>query len=279
MLSWMPDETMLRLQYFIKFKRSLNLKNPKRFTEKLQWYKLNYRNGLMTQCADKYAVREYVKSKGLDHILNELYGVYNSPDEISFRNLPAKYVIKTNNGSGTNIFINDSKKIDFDKLKKDLTNWLYRKDTTGGREWAYKNIEPKIIIEKYLEDNDNIFEGINDWKFMCFNGAVKYVILNVDRYNGHKQNIYDSKGAYLEVDQGYQRIGDCVEKPAGFEEMKRIAENLARDFPFVRVDLYWIANKIYFGELTFYPSSGYQKFEPDDYDFILGEKFVLPQII
>lgn len=277
MARFIPDRLMINLQYRMKLGRKPNIVNPVRFTEKLQWYKLNYRRPLMTQCSDKYSVRDYVKSKGLEHILNNNYGIYNSPDDINLDLLPEKFVMKTTNGSGTNYFCKDKTNFQLEKVKEELNNWLKRNIYSSGREWCYKNVIPRIIVEELLEDNDNMFDGINDYKFLCFNGEPNYVVLDVDRHVGHKRNIYDTKWNFIDVSTDYPNLGDCVPRPNGLEEMLEVAKILSKDFPFVRVDLYWVNGKVYFGELTFYPWTGYVQFSPDEFDLILGKLFALPQ--
>ncbi|MFP7483460.1 ATP-grasp fold amidoligase family protein [Priestia filamentosa] len=276
-LRFIPDSTMLKLQYKVKMGRKLNLKGPKRWTEQIQWYKVHYRTPLMTQCADKYEVRKYVKSKGLEHILNKLYATYDSADEVDLGSLPSKFVMKTTNGSGTNILCTDKSLLDIDDIKSSLKEWLKRNNYSAGREWSYKNIVPKIIVEEYLEDESDSFDGISDYKFLCFNGEAKYIIFDVDRHTNHKRNIYDTNWNFINVSTDHSNFGDSVDKPAGLEEMLKIANILSKDFPFVRVDLYWVNGKVYFGELTFYPWTGYVQFEPDNFDYTLGENFTFPQ--
>lgn len=276
-LSFVPDKPMLQLQYLIKMGRPLNLNNPQTYTEKLQWYKLYYRDPLMTKCADKHRVREYLIGRGYGELSCMEYGVYDKPEDIDWSALPEKFVLKTTNGSGTNIICRDRSKFDIDKAVLEMKQWLNRDCYGLGREWAYKDIEPKIIAEELLEDNENPYDGINDYKFICFNGKVHYVVFDVDRYVDHKRNIYDADWNYVDVKTDIEKIGDIIPKPDGFEEMKRIAELLSKEFPFVRVDLYWVNHRAYFGELTFYPWTGYVVFEPRKFDLILGEKFVLPE--
>ncbi|MCZ8537253.1 carbonic anhydrase [Paenisporosarcina quisquiliarum] len=276
-LRFIPDTWMLKFQYKIKMGRKLNLNNPQRWTEKIQWYKVNYRTSLMTECADKYEVREYIKSKGLANILNKLYTVYESVEQVNLDSLPQKFVIKTTNGSGTNILCKDKSQLNLEEVKKSLENWLNRDNYAVGREWSYKNLVPKIIVEEFLEDKNNSFDGINDYKFICFNGKIDYIVFDVDRHIGHKRNIYDAEWNFINVHTDYPNFGDCVPKPEGLDEMLRVAKILAEDFPFVRVDLYWVNNQVYFGELTFYPWTGYVQFHPDEFDYKLGEKFILPK--
>src|SRR5699024_7133094 len=151
--------------------------------------------------------------------------------------------------------------------------WLKRDYYAAGREWSYKHITPKIIVEELLEDKTTSFDGINDYKFLCFNGNPEYIILDIDRQSDHKRIIYDSEWHYLNIKTDKDNVGDKVEKPKKLDEMISIAKILSEDFPFVRVDLYSVNNKIYFGELTFYPWTGYVKFNPDSTDFEIGNKF------
>ncbi|MDX1259490.1 ATP-grasp fold amidoligase family protein [Exiguobacterium sp. K1] len=273
LLKIVPDDIMIKTQYKIKLGRKLNLEQPNRFSEKLQWYKLNYRNNLLTKCADKYAVREYIKEKGLENILVENYGTFDKADDIDFDVLPNKFIIKTTNGSATNFICKNKAKFNKNEVLQTLNEWSGRNIFASGREWSYKGIESKIIVEELLEDKSNGFDGINDYKIMCFNGKAEFVVLDVDRNIGHKRNIYTTKWDRIDVSTDYPNINREIVKPQGLEEMIKIAEILSADFPFVRVDLYWVNEKVYFGELTFYPWTGYIQFHPDSFDYEMGKKF------
>lgn len=277
MLKFVPDKAMIKLQYRIKLKRKLNLKDPKRYTEKIQWYKLYYRNPVMMECVDKYGVRRYIEKKGLGNILNQLYQVVDRPEEINFDQLPDKFVIKTTNGSGTNILVKEKKTLNIAETKKKLNDFLNMAEASAGREWAYGGSSKKIIVEELLEDNSNKDKGISDYKFLCFNGKPVYVVYDKDRFSDHKRNFYDVNWNYVKVDSDCPCFEDSVKKPENYEKMVEIASVLSRDFPAVRVDLYNIEGKIYFGELTFYPWSGYVQYTPDSFDFELGKYFVLPE--
>lgn len=277
MLKFVSDKAMIKLQYRIKLKRKLNLKDPKRYTEKIQWYKLYYRNPVMMECVDKYGVRKYIEKKGLGNILNQLYQVVDRPEEINFDQLPDKFVIKTTNGSGTNILVKDKKTLNIAETKKKLNDFLNMAEASAGREWAYGGSSKKIIVEELLEDNSNKDKGISDYKFLCFNGKPVYVVYDKDRFSDHKRNFYDVNWNYVKVDSDCPCFEDSVKKPENYEKMVEIASVLSRDFPAVRVDLYNIEGKIYFGELTFYPWSGYVQYTPDSFDFELGKYFVLPE--
>lgn len=274
---FVPDKVMIGIQYKIATGRRLNLQNPKRFTEKLQWYKLYHRDSLMTQCVDKYEVRDYIISKGLEDILIPLYGVYNSPYEIDFRILPNRFILKTTNGSHTNLFCRDKTKLDIKSARTILDNWLTKKTVKAGREWPYYNVKPRIICEKYLDKDKN--NDLIDYKFICFSGKVACVFVNAERDSdvGMRFGIYNREFKHLPYRRkGLRDIESSFSKPDNYERMLEIAEKLSADFPHVRVDLYNLDGKIYFGEMTFFHGSGYIDFEPDEFDFILGEQFLLP---
>lgn len=278
-LDFIPDKPMIYLQFYLSKGFMPNLKRPKRFTEKLQWYKLHYRKALLTNCSDKYKVREYVISKGLNHILVPLYGVYNHVNEIEFESLPSQFVLKTNHGSHTNIICTDKSKLNIEKTKKTLQEWLTTWQGKVGREWSYYDIEPKIICEKYLEKDQN--NDLIDYKFFCFGGKVFCLYVIIERFlpDGIKLGIYDAnfeKSPYKRSD--IRDIERAISKPKNFEQMIKIAETLSSDFPHVRVDLYNIDGVIFFGELTFYDGSGYKGYIPDEFDYIIGSEFILPKI-
>lgn len=269
------------LQYWIKTGRRLNLQNPRRFTEKMQWYKLYYRDPLMSKCVDKYNVRDYIRSKGLECILNELYITYDNGEQIQFEELPEKFVMKTTNGGGGNniILCKDKRKgVDIQKVKKQLDKWLNSKQYNSGREWVYSGVKPRIVIEKFLDSGAH--GGLTDYKFYCFNGKPYCVFVMNDRFSeeGTKKSIYDINFNLLPY--GYsdsEKLSGEFKKPKKFDEMIKIASKLSEDFPFVRVDLYNIDGTIIFGELTFFPGSGYLDFKPDEFDFKLGKQFILPK--
>lgn len=283
-LSWLkfiPNNIMLKIQYYIKMGFLPNFSNPKRFTEKIQVYKLLYRNPLLPICVDKYKVRGYIESLGMSSILNELYGVYNDANEINFDSLPDKFVIKSTDGSGgQNIFVcKDKTKVDIPKLRKTINKWRNKKNINPGREWAYTGIKnSQIIIEKYIESNIED-GGLIDYKFFCFNGKVEYLYVIADRELGNKcgLGIYDREFHRLNVCRADERkLERLIPKPKNFDQMMRTAEYLSKGFPHVRIDLYNINEQIIFGEYTFYDGSGYMKFIPDSFDFELGEKFDYP---
>lgn len=275
-LSFLPDSMMLKLQYKIKSGNNLSLKHPRRFTEWLQWYKINYRNPVLHECVDKYEVHKYVERKGLKAILNKIHGVYADASQIDFNSLPDRFVAKTTDGGGgqTIIICKDKKNADFENMRNQLNSWLDRKSINAGREWAYTKIKKsQIIIEDFLENPLAPVAGIEDYKIMCFAGVPKIIIYDCDRYIEHKRNIYDTEWNRIYVDSDCMQKNADIPKPKNFEYMLDVASKLSEDFPYVRVDLYNIEGRIVFGELTFYPWSGYVNFNPDSFDFQLGDYF------
>ena len=276
MLQWVPDSIMLRFQYKIKMGFWPNLKHPKRWTEKLQTYKMYYRNPVMHQCVDKYEVRKYIENKKLSELLVKLYGVWGNANDIDFEALPQSFILKTTDGGGgeTVLIVKDKNKEDLSTIKKKLNSWLDRKSVNAGREWAYTGIKKSQIIAEELLINENAPDaGIEDFKILCFNGEPQYIIVDKDRYIDHKRNFYTTNWERKYITTDHEQFEDEYPKPENLDRMLEIAHILSKDFPFVRVDLYNVDGKIYFGELTFYPWTGYVRFTPDEFDFELGNYF------
>ena len=279
-LGWIPDGVMLRFQYWLQTGRMLNLKNPKRYTEKLQLYKMKYRNPDMLRCTDKYEVRSYIEEQGLGEYLIPLIGVYNTVSEIDFNALPNQFVAKATDGGGGNqvLVCRDKSTLSEESFKERLNGWMgARKVTkTAGREWAYENGLPRrIIIEKLIGANEGVKDLI-DYKFFCFSGKVSYIYGLSDRHVGEsvKLGVYDREFKKLEVSRNDERPQEVpLAKPFNFDKMMSIAEKISAAFPHVRVDLYNIDGNIYFGELTFYDGSGYMTFNPDSFDEEMGRDF------
>lgn len=250
------DFIMLRINYFIKTGRLLHLKNPQSYTEKMQWYKLYYKESLMKQWVDKYEIRKYVESCGLGHLLNECYGVFERVEDVDFDKLPNSFVLKDTLGCGENdiIIVKDKAKADISNIKKQLTQCLSRPSIgkNSGREWAYENKKYRIVIEKYLMD-ENQTHGIVDYKLVCFQGAPKNIILDIDRYLNHKRNIYTLDWKYLPISTDHETYGDVVPKPAFLDKLRNYAVKLSSSLPAVHIDLYFMSGCVYSGELTFYP--------------------------
>ena len=259
----------LKNWYHRKTGETLNLENPQTFNEKIQWLKLYDSTPIKTRLADKYLVRNWIKEKIGEEYLIPLLGVWKKADDINFDTLPNQFVLKCNHGCGYNIIVQDKTKLDINDAKIKLTNWLSENFAFKyGLQLHYKNIKPLIIAEEYIEQID---EQICDYKFLCFNGQVKYCWIDKDRYTNHKRNIYNMNWEKLDVKMHtkYDTIYEC-KKPVNFDKMVKFAEILSKDFRFVRVDFYESNNKLYFSEMTFTSSSGTEKIYPKSFDLELG---------
>ena len=278
LFKFVPDKSMLKFQYKMKCRRKLNLNDPKRFTEKIQWYKLYYRNEKMPLCSDKYLVREYVENKGYGSLLNELYGVYDSADDIDLDKLPDSFVLKLSNGSGTNMFVKDKSKISKQEIVDKFKAFYAQSNTVAGREWCYHYYDSVITAERLLFDESTENGAPDDYKILCFNGEPEIIIRVTQRYTEKANHLtYDKNWNKIKVDFEGSDCSADSEKPVRLDEMLKIARDLSEGFPFSRIDLYSIGNMIYFGEITFFPWSGYMRFEPDSFDLELGSKFILPE--
>lgn len=251
----------------------LNIDNPQRFTEKIQWRKINDINPIYAKLADKYKVREWIKKKIGEKHLIPLIGIYDSIDEIDFEKLPEKYVIKTNNASATNTIVTSKiNKCQKKLLKENYDYWMKMSYGNYSGERHYNLIKPKILIEHYLESDDSS-KDLRDYKFYCFEGKPKYVQIINERFSNKTIDYYDMNWKHQEfigLDIKCHNSNNRIEKPVCFEEMKDICVTLAHGFSFVRIDLYETNKKVYFGEMTFTPGSGLGKFEPDEWDYKLG---------
>ena len=280
-LSWIPDELMIPLQYKIHTGRWLNLKYPTRFTEKIQLYKLKYRNPLMLKCTDKYEVRNVVKDMGLERILISLIGVYDTIEEINFKDLPDQFVAKTTDGGGGNqvLICRDKKRLPQQDFYATIREWLAMpKKKHVGREWAYENEFPRRILIERLLVNPNS-NDLQDFKFYCFDGTPAYCQVIEDRSSEETIDFFDMDWNHMPfrgLNAKCKGANHKIARPEKFEEMKQIAAQMSKMFPFVRVDLYCNNGEISFGELTFYPASGLGSFTPDEYDIKLGEMFKFP---
>lgn len=270
------DKMYLKIKYYLIIGNKLNLQNPKTFNEKLQWLKLYCREPEYTMMVDKYVVRKYIKESIGEEYLIPLLGVYDSFEDIDFDKLPNQFVIKPNHTSGNVFICKDKSKIDYQKLRKEINSWLSREYYWCHREWPYKNVKPIIICEKFLVDESGI--ELKDYKFMCFNGEVKcsFVCLNRDSSNGLNVDFYDMDWNPMPFERHYPNSGTVIPKPRNYDKMVEYARILSKGIPFVRVDFYESNGKLYFGELTFYPGSGFEEFIPESYDYLLGSWLALP---
>lgn len=280
-LSWIPDGIMLRLQYWLQTGRIPDLKNPKRFTEKLQLYKMQYRDHDMLRCTDKYEVRKYIEEKGFGKYLIPLLGIYNCAEEIDYSILPNQFVAKATDGGGGNqvLVCKDKSLLREEDFKACLNAWMSARKVKkqAGREWAYENDYPRRIIIEQLIVADDRKDDIPDYKFFCFNGKPHYCQLINDRSTEETIDFYDMEWNHMPfrgLNPACNNAPSIARMPRNFEQMKELARKLSQGFPFVRVDLYSSKEGVYFGELTFYPASGYGHFTPDEWDEKLGELLI-----
>ena len=273
------DEKYLKHKFKLEMGYDLNLNNPQTFSEKLQWLKLHDHNPLYTIMVDKEKAKEYVANIiGSKYIIPTL-GVWDKFEDIDFDKLPTQFVLKTTHDSG-GVFICKNKE-DFDihaarlKLEKSLKRNFYYQ----GREWPYKNVKPRIIAERYMEDTSS--SELKDYKLFCFNGKHKCTYVCTDRFtkDGLKITFYDPHWEIMPFERHYPRSKTRIEKPSNYYEMVELAEKLSKNIPFVRVDFYSIVGQTYFGELTFFPGSGMRKFNPSKWDYTLGSWIKLGESI
>ncbi|MBG9981855.1 carboxylate--amine ligase [Aerococcaceae bacterium DSM 111020] len=285
-LSNVSDERFAKFKYKERTGRKLNLDNPQTYNEKLWWLKLNNRDPLLTICSDKVLVRDYVVEQGFPEILVPMIGAYDDVSKINFDEIPEDAFLKTNHGSGTNLIW--KKNLDRRKVKKIFEDSLQQNYFYQSREWNYKNIKPQVVIEENL-NKQNSGKEFFDYKFLCFDGRVEYVLVFLDSasddgtHNHHaKSNLYDRDFNPLNATVARENFNKKqVKIPENFEKMLEIAEKLSEPFVFCRVDLYNFDGQIYFGEITFYPGGATQIINPESLELKLGELIDLnsPKII
>ena len=266
-----PDKLYLRIRYFLIFKKRLNLKNPQTFNEKLQWLKLNNRDESYTKMVDKYEVKEYVANIiGDDYIIPTL-GVYDQFDDIDFDKLPQQFVIKCTHDSCGLAIVKDKSKMNVNEIRNKINKSLKNNYYYLGREWPYKNVKPRIIIEPYLEDKKT--KELRDYKFFTFSGKVKLMYVASNRQGEGEVcfDFYDNKFNHLDIINVHPLNPIMPEKPINFDKMIKLAEKLSKNMSHLRVDFYEVNGKMYFGELTFYHCCGFYPFTPEKWDKIIGD--------
>jgi hypothetical protein len=260
------------------FRKRLDLKNPKTYNEKLQWIKIYDRNPRYSLLVDKYEVKKIVGDLiGHQHII-KTYGVWNTFDEIDFDKLPNQFVLKCTHDSGSVTICKDNNHFDKEKAREKIEKGLKFNVFRDGREWPYKNVKPRIIAEAYMEDLS--LGELRDYKFFTFNGKPHYVHIVSNRQNPDEEtygDFFDMDYNHVDLTIGHNNAPVYPNKPVNFEKMKEYAELLAKDTKQLRVDFYEVNGELYFGELTFFPWSGYVQYTPDSFDFEAGEKFVLTE--
>lgn len=266
----LPDKFIVKRSFKKHMGHTLDLKNPKTLNEKMNWLKLYNRKNLHTIVADKYKVRDYVKEKiGQNYLIPLLFHTKNV-DEIKPENLPSgNFIIKTNHDSSGGLIVRENSNIDWALAKKRFKRLLKENHYYSTREWQYKNIEPRIVIEKLLTNEDGSIPS--DYKFHCFNGKLAFIMIDFDRHgNLRTRNLYDKEWNLIPCNWG-RPYGKELQKPENLSEMINIAERLANDFTYARIDFYLVKGKIYFGEITLHHASGFQAFYQEEYDYKFGQ--------
>ncbi|GMA45853.1 glycosyl transferase [Tetragenococcus muriaticus] len=271
------DKLFLKLLFKNRLKKNLNLEEPTTYNEKLQWLKLYDHNPEYITMVDKYEVKQYVQDTiGKQYIIPTI-GIWEKFEDIDFDQLPNQFVIKCTHDSGGVVICKDKRKLDKKKARKKINKSLRRNYYLNTREWPYKHVKPRIIIEKYMENP--LDEDLKDYKFFIFNGTFKAMFIATDRNSQNETNFdfYDSNFNHLPFKNGHPNSDKPIRKPENFEKMFKLAEKLAEGLPHVRVDFYEIDNEIYFGEMTFYHWSGLKPFEPEEWDYRFGSWLKLPK--
>lgn len=277
LLFWKSDEQILKDKYYFRFHKPLNLDNPQTYNEKLQWLKLHDRRPEYTEMVDKYLAKSYVRERIGDEYIIPTLGVWDKFEDIDFGKLPNEFVLKCTHDSGGLVICKDKRHFDYNAAKVKIKKCLKRNYFYVGREWPYKNVEPRILAETYMEDKT--FNELRDYKFFCFNGSVKMLFVATNRQSVTEEtkfDFFDSDFNHLNITNGHDCNSIDVKKPLNFELMKSLAEKLSNGIPHLRVDFYEVDGKPYFGELTFFHWSGLVPFNPPEWDYTLGSWIKLP---
>ena len=267
---YQKDKEFVDNHYFSIFGKKVDWENPKTFNEKIQVFKISKESEKLWPYVDKVEVRKYVeKTIGAKYLI-PIIGIYNNADEINFDELPNKFVLKANHGSGWNIICKDKITLNWEKTKQTLNSWLVQNFYNRYRERQYKLIKPRIIVEKFI-GRTNV--DLIDYKFFCFKGKPLYIEADTDRSMAHKRNFYNLSWKKIPLTIGYPNNPQKIKKPKMLSKMINTSKILSKNFRHVRVDLYSIEKKIYFSELTFTPDNGTKKFIPEKYNLIFGKYF------
>lgn len=270
----LPDWFIAIRRYRSKHGQYPNLIRPQTFTEKVLHRKLFDRRSVWTQITDKAAVRSYVESRLGPHLLPELYYLTANPETIPFDKLPNRFVVKPTHGSNWVQIVTDQSTLDRAALIKTCHEWLNQNFYELTRQWAYKHIKPRIIVEQFIDDGTG--NTPKDYKLFVFGGTVEMIQVDSGRFTDHRRRLYNLTWEKLPVHLGYDDITGDVPRPGHFEQMIAAAETLGRDFDFIRVDFYDTPDRLYFGELTATPSNAGSRFRPKEFDHHLGRLWKLP---
>ena len=268
----LSDENFLKIIFYHRMGKKLNLVQPRTYSEKLQWLKLYDRNPLYSKLVDKYEVKEYVGNIIGEHYIIKTLGVWDSFDDIDFSVLPSKFVLKCTHDSGGLFICKDKKNMNIKQARKKINKCLHNDYYMKSREWPYKNVKPRIIAEEYMEDSCT--KELRDYKFFCFSGEVKALFIATGRQNKNEEtafDFFDSNYNHLDFTNGHPNAKVMPKKPKCFEEMKILATKLSKGIPHVRVDFYEVDGQVYFGEMTFFHWSGMTPFKPEKWDEVFAQ--------
>ena len=275
-LRFVPDKTMLRVEFLIKLRKWLNLKNPKTFNEKLQWLKLYNRKDIHTAMVDKIAAKDFVNDVIGEKYVVKTLGVWSCFDDIDFDALPDRFVLKCNHDSGSVLLCRDKATFDKDRARDVLTRALQHNAYYFGREWPYKNVKPQIFAEEFLQDHE--FDFLPVYKILCFNGEPKIIqTIQNDKQPNETVDYVDTEWNRLNIRQDYPNSDNVIAKPDQLDEMLQLAKKLSAKESFLRVDFYVVNEKVYFSEFTFFSDSGFGEFYPESWDTVLGDWITLPK--
>lgn len=275
---YIPDRIYLQMMFFKHFGYFVNLNNPKTFNEKLQWLKLYDRKPEYTKMVDKYEVKKHVADLIGEEYIFPTLGVWNTPEDIDFDELPDQFVLKWNHDSGSIVICKDKSRFDRTNAVQRLQKGKKYSGYWYGREWPYKNVKPKIIAEKYMEDTES--KELRDYKFFCFDGEPKVLFVATNRQTHGEEvkfDFFDMEYNHLNVKNGHPNAVIPPPKPQQFDLMKDLARKLSKNIPHIRVDFYEVDGRVYFGEMTFFHFSGMVTFEPKEWDERLGAWIKLPE--
>ena len=272
----LSDRQLLRLRYRYTFHRPLHLDDPKAFTEKIQWLKLNDQDPRYHSMADKYLARDYVRGRIGEEYLVPLLGVYESASMIDFGSLPEEFVLKCTHDSQSIVLCHDRDSLDTEAVRSRLEQAMQTDYSVYGREWVYRGLKPRIVAEPMLRDESG--SELKDYKVFCFNGEPKVIELDYDRFVQHKRKLYTTDWVQMPLRIAFPDDPNVTfEKPARLAELLDLCRKLAAGTSFLRVDCYITAERIWFGEMTFYPDNGFGVFTPDEEDYTWGAWLELPK--
>ncbi|MCG5102603.1 ATP-grasp fold amidoligase family protein [Oceanobacillus alkalisoli] len=277
LLNFLPDKAYIKLVYYLKMKKKLDLNDTKEYNEKLQWLKLYDRKPYYEKIVDKYEVREIIKNKIGEDYLTPIYGIWENFDDIDFSELPSKFVIKCTHDSGGVVICEDKNSFNIQRARKKINKSMNRNYFWRGREWPYKNLKPRIICEQFIEQDDG--EELRDYRFFCFNGEPKFISVDfsITDKSRTRRNLYDLDWNLMDEEMSYPKeLNINVNKPNKLEEMIELSKILSSDIPHVRVDFYYVGGKIRFGEMTLFHQSGLGEIRPAKFNKKMGSWLKLP---